>query len=128
MFKLRQSATYWWPVEFRAPSASRPGEYDRYEIEAQFKRLSIADHTALMDATNAELLLDWQFVARVCTGLRKVVDEHDLELPFSEALLAELLQQPGVATAMAGAYFNSRDGAAEKNSPRSPMPGQLAAS
>jgi hypothetical protein len=125
-FKIKQSAAYWWPVRFTTPSAARAGEHDEHEIEVQFKRLDTEQHKALEKEVSEQKLMDPDVVPRIVTGWRNVIDESDGEVPFTPEALAELLRTPGVATAIIGAYFDSRYEAARKNSSTSPSPGPAA--
>lgn len=115
MFKLTQSPAYWWPVRFTLPSDAEAGKHAEHGFEVQFKRLDVAQHEALMTRTESERLDDRRFCQEVVTSFRDVLDERDVEIPFSPSALDQMLHVPGVAMAVAKAYFASREGAPEKN-------------
>jgi len=116
VFRLIDAPTYWWPVEFRTPAAERPGEFDEHTIEVKYRFLDDDEHRALMDAVAAESLKDPAFCPRVVVGFRGIEDPHGHELLYSPDALATILRVPGLATAIARTYFDSRAKAAEKNS------------
>lgn len=115
MFKLTQSPAYWWPVLFRLPSDAESGKHVEHGFDVQFKRLDVAQQAALMERTEKERFDDRAFSKEVVTSFRHVLDDRDAEVPFSDGALDQLLHVPGVATAVAKAYFASREDAPEKN-------------
>lgn len=115
MFILDENATYPWPVKWRAPSETRPGEHDEHEIEVTYRRLSTDEHTELRRQLTEEGLKDPDFAVRVVAGFSKVQLRDGTAMAFSEASLRKLMAVPHLAPAIVLGYYESRQPAAEKN-------------
>lgn len=115
MFKLTAAATYWWPVSFRVPSADKPGKWDTAEFEAQFRYLSNEEHNALLAEIHEKRMSDRQVAPRVVADFRGVTDDNGDVVVFNAAALDKLTNMPGVDSAIARAYFDSRTEAPAKN-------------
>jgi hypothetical protein len=117
MFKLTETPVYWWPVELLTVDAE--GQIGSATVDVQFRRLTVDEETALMADTREHALSDLDVSRRILTGLRRVVDEHGVEPPWSDALRDAFLAKPGVASAVVAAFFLSRNQAALGNLKRS---------
>lgn len=115
MFRLTQSPTYFWPVEFELPDEDKPGELVKHGFDALFARLDVDQHQALMDDTVKQGLSDRDFARRVIKGWRKVLEDNgNDEMPFTVPKLDEMLKISSIATAIAKAYMESRGLIVEK--------------
>lgn len=123
MFKLMQSPAYWWPVTVRQPAEDDPGKFVSTTFEVKFTRKTADEQQAWLDDTRTALRTDADYVrlphgeppSPLVVGFRKVFLMDDSEVAFADTTLAQLLQVPGVGTAIAKAYLESNDQAAAKN-------------
>ena len=115
MFKLMPSPAYWWPVTIGQPAEDKPGEIVATTFDVQFLRKTVSEQQAWMEQVRTEVRTDAEYVRPLVVGFRRVFGEADAEVPFSDEALKQLLDVPGVGTAIARAYFESNDKAAQKN-------------
>ncbi|WP_428419186.1 hypothetical protein [Methylibium sp.] len=115
MFRLTQSPTYFWPVEFELPDEDQPGKFVKHGFDAMYARLDVDAHQALIDETMNKALSDCEFARRVLRGWRNVLeDDGKTQMPFSAAKLDQLLKVTNVGTAIAKGYMESRGVIVEK--------------
>lgn len=110
MFVIKKDANYYWPVKVLSPEGD--GKQVTQTFDAQFKRIPQSRLSALLkddDATDAG------FAREVVVGWRGIVDESKNEVPFSDGLLQEMLELPGVAAAISVAYLESVSQVKRKN-------------
>lgn len=115
MFRIAKSSAYWWPVKLKVVPEDAPGTTEEQSFEAQFRRFDTEGRLALTAEIREQQLLDPAIVQRVVTSLRKVLDEQGAEVAYSQAVLDRILKEPGVASAIVEAFFESWGAAAEKN-------------
>lgn len=115
MFKLNQSETYVWPVEFSLPMSG--GKHEKQTFDVVFKRITQKRLKAYLDGVGeeADKLNDETFCRETVAGFKGIVDANGEEVPFSETSFEELLNVPGVAKAIVLAYVASVSGAKVKN-------------
>lgn len=109
-FVLKKGASYTWPVKFETPASG--GRYDKHTFDAEFKRLS---DSRLKEVLNSEAAKDTDFAREILTGWSGVKDESGNEMPFSQTAVDELLEVPGIASAIVKTYLESLTGAKTKN-------------
>jgi hypothetical protein len=109
MFNLKLDATptYWWDVELLVPKAD--GEIAAHSIRVLFLRMLEDEFDAFQKEIREQSLGDREVARRVMRGLAGVVDEHGVEAAWGEETCAALLSVPGVASAIVGNWFASRD-------------------
>jgi hypothetical protein len=112
MFKIAQSPTYYWPVKVRVPADG--GQWEEHTFDAKFKRLPQSE----VDAMRADVLTgnasDVPLARKLLVGWKGVTIGDD-EAPFSETTRDQLLEVPGVATAVVVAFVESLSGARRGN-------------
>lgn len=113
MFKITQKPTYFWPVKVRLPADG--GQFDEQTFDAQFRRLPQAE----IDAMRADVLAgnasDIPLARRLLVGWKGVQDADGQDVPFSETLRDQVLDIPGVATAVVVSFVDSLSGARRGN-------------
>jgi hypothetical protein len=112
MFVIKQTDSYVWPVTVKLPKDG--GRFDAQTFDAVFKRIPqtkiseiqgrVAEGLAVDNDLAREVLIDW-----------KGVTDGENEVPFSEGLRDQLLDIPGVGTAIVLAFVESLSGARRKN-------------
>lgn len=112
MFKLKQSDTFFWPVEVQVPGDG--GKFEKQTFDAQFKRVSQSRLQEMRDEIEAGRATDAGIVRDVMVGWRGVTDEGT-EVPFSETTLAQLLDVPAVSASIVMAFVQAHSGLARKN-------------
>lgn len=113
MFILELSKTYFQAVSLRLPTEDAKSK--TVGFEAEFKRLSATEHTALMKRAKVEELSDADVAREIVVGWRQVRSASGDELPFSKEALERLLDVQGAGTAICAAYVASVSQAAGKN-------------
>lgn len=108
MFKLNQSATFWWPIEAHIPVDG--GRFEKATFDGEFKRRST---TELRELQDREGMTDDAFIREVLVGWRGVQDDGQ-DVPFSATALDQMLQVPGVAAAIVTAFYGALAGAKKK--------------
>lgn len=109
MFKIALAPTYVAPVTIEVP-----GSKTKQVFDAEFKRLSQPELTALTERVKTGELDDAAFVLQVMVGWKGVSDENG-ELAFSVSNLDTLLEIYPVARCIVEAFFASLAGAKQKN-------------
>ena len=112
MFKLNQSASFFWPVVVNIPSDN--GNFEKQTFDGEFKRLTDARLREIRAKVEADEITDAQFVREVMVGWKGVTDEGE-PVPFSEGNLEKMLQVSGVAGAVIHAVVESLTGLKRKN-------------
>lgn len=112
-FKLKQSNTYFWPVEVSLPDSG--GTYTRETFDVEFKRVSRQEFTELRDKAQRGKLPDFQVVNQVMVGWKGVKDDKGEDLPFSETALDAMMKINQVPPAIVEAFFKSQFEVREKN-------------
>lgn len=112
MFKLKQSATFFWPVEVNVMSDG--GAYEKQTFDAEFRRLSQGQLDELGKNVKASEMTDADFVRQVLTGWRGVADQGE-DVPFSATALDQLLDLPGLSAAIVLAFGRAHSGIVRKN-------------
>lgn len=115
MFKIDTNRSYWWPVLVRRPDADKPGQMAEHKFEVQLRWLDDAEHKAWLERVGKDKLEDGQAVEELVSSFRDVQGRDGSLLEPTPANLKLLLAEQGVGTAIARAYFGSRERAAEKN-------------
>jgi hypothetical protein len=121
-FKLQQSATYVWPVKIVLPIDG--GKREVHTFDATFRRLpqsrinEIIKQARLQERGRLEddQELEDQGAAReIMSGWAGVHDDDNVEIPFSEGAISQLLEIPTVAGQIVKAWFESLSEAKRKN-------------
>lgn len=112
MFKLDQSATYFWPVTITM--AADGGRFVQELFDAEFARLQQSELEALRNSVMDGKLTDADMVRQVVKGWRGVSD-RGVDLPFSSGALDRLLQVPNAAAGIVTAFLDSVRGEPRKN-------------
>lgn len=112
MFKIKQTPTFFWPVEVLIPTDG--GKFDKQTFDAEFKRLDQDQLKALRERIERREVNDDQFVREVLVGWRGVND-GDAELPFSETAVRQVLLVPNAAASIVLAFTEAHAGLIRKN-------------
>lgn len=112
MFRLNQSATYFWPVSVNLPTDN--GTFDKQTFDGEFKRLSDTRLKEVRAKVEAGEITDAEFVRDVMVGWKGVTDDGT-DVPFGEGNLTRLLEIPGTAGAIISAVVESLSGLKRKN-------------
>ena len=112
MFKLDQSDTYAWPVTVQIPVDG--GRYVAETFDAHFKRLTQQRLEQLRKDGIEGRITDMDFAREVMSGWAGVTF-GGADVAFSPSTFDQLLQRPGVATAIVLAFVSSQTGAPLKN-------------
>ena len=112
MFTLKQSTTFFWPVEVNVMADG--GQHQKQTFDAEFRRLGQKQLDELRTKVEAGELTDADFVRQVVTGWRGVVDDG-AEVPFSAGALDQLLDLPGLAASIVIAFGKAHAGIVRKN-------------
>jgi hypothetical protein len=127
-FILDQSDSYSWPVTVKVPQDG--GRFRSYSFEVEFLRVSQERREELgrqllaqknrVEAGDleGELLTPRQIAAELVVGWSGILDSEEKDaspVPFSPAVLAQLLNIGDVADAILAAWNDSIPGAKSKN-------------
>jgi hypothetical protein len=121
-FVLKQSATYTWPITLILPVDG--GRREKHTFDGEFKRLPQTRINEIVRQARAmergridedEILEDQDAAREILVGWSGVVDDDGAEIPFSNALLDQLLEIPTVAGQIVRAWFESLEVAKRKN-------------
>lgn len=116
-FVLNQSQSYSWPVSIQLPADG--GKREKSSFDALFKRLpqsrineiQLLVSQRIKAAERGEELdngvTDQSIAAEILVGWSGIVDGEGDEVPYSEAVKAQLLDVPMMAGALIEAYFAS---------------------
>lgn len=107
LFVKAQSPTYFAPVTFA--TLGEDGQLITHKFDAQFKRLTRDEATALDDRSQAEKWTRQQYLEHVMVGWRGVqAGDPAQDLPFTPIALQNADNQlPGLALACLGAWRDS---------------------
>ena len=72
-FVRKKVKTFKWPVQVTEPSEDRPGEFDKFEFTAVFKRVKLSELESLGEESGLPLL------KKVMTGWEGIQDEEGKE-------------------------------------------------
>lgn len=112
MFKITQTPTYFWPVKVKLPTDG--GQFEEQTFDAKFKRLPQSE----VDTMRADVLdgkaSDIPLARKLLVGWKGVMSGED-DVPFSETARDQVLDIPGVATAVVVAFVESLSGARRGN-------------
>ena len=112
-FVLKQSDTYSWPVAFDIPVDG--GRHQRVTSDGVFKRVSQSRMREIGQMIQEDQLTEADLVSEILVGWSGINDNDGKELPFSQKALAQLLDVPMLAGAIATTYLESHQGAKRKN-------------
>jgi hypothetical protein len=112
-FKLKQSNTYFWPVEVSLPDSG--GTYTRETFDVEFKRVGRQEFNDLRDKAQRGKLTDEQLVNQVMVSWKGVKDDDGEDVPFSETAKEAMMRINQVPPAIVAAFFKSQFDAREKN-------------
>ena len=99
------------PVPVKGKLQDDDGKPVHFDITLVCARLTQDEINAALTDKNEPVTA---FVKRIALGWEGVIDEQGEQLPFSEAALADVLAQPGMASVCSQAYLNNV-GAVAKN-------------
>ncbi len=105
-FVLKKSNTYKWPVSVDVPVDG--GKHERVTFDVEFKDLTQSRLLEIAELSGEGSLSDVEIAREVMSGWAGVEDEDGKELPYS-------IDVPMMASAIAGAYLESKQGAKRKN-------------
>ena len=112
-FVLKKSNCYKWPVSVDVPVDG--GKHERVTFDVEFKDLTQSRLLEIAELSGEGNLSDVEIAREVMSGWAGVEDEDGKELPYSITKRDELLDVPMMASAIAGAYLESKQGAKRKN-------------
>ena len=112
-FVLKKSNTYKWPVSVDVPIDG--GKHQRVPFDVEFKDLTQSRLLEIADLSAEGSLSDVEIAREVIMGWAGIEDEDGEEVPYSISSRDQLLDVPMIATAIAGAYLDSKRGAKRKN-------------
>lgn len=116
-FVLNQSESYSWPVSIKLPADG--GKREKSNFDAVFKRLpqtrineiqQLVQQRVKAAESGEELdngVTDQSIASEILVGWSGVVDGDGDDVPYSEAIKAQLLDVPMMAGALIEAYFAS---------------------
>lgn len=116
-FVLNQSQSYSWPVSIQLPADG--GKREKSSFDALFKRLpqsrineiqQLAQQRIKAAERGEELdngVTDQTIAAEILVGWAGILDADGDDVPYSEAVKAQLLDVPMMAGALIEAYFTS---------------------
>lgn len=113
MFVIKQSQSYFWPVEVMFPVSG--GKHDKQTFDVEFKRISQSRIKEIGKQIDAGEIADADLCKEIVTGWKGVTDEKSEEMPFSSGALEGLLDIPLVGAAIVTAWFESLSTAKRKN-------------
>lgn len=113
MFSIaKANAPYTWTVNIHIPVSG--GKVEKHSFVATFKPLTASRWAEILEEISRGAVTDLQLATEVIVGWSEILDGENV-VEYSEAAKARLLEAPGVATAVARAYIDSRKEAATKN-------------
>ena len=104
-FKLQQSATYVWPVKIVLPIDG--GKRETHTFDATFRRLP--------QSRINEIIKQARLFERGSLEDDQEIEDENVEIPFSEGAVTQLLEIPTVAGQIVKAWFGSLAEAKRKN-------------
>ena len=112
-FVLKKSNTYKWPVSVDVPVDG--GKHERVTFDVEFKDLTQSRLLEIAELSGEGNLSDVEIAREVMSGWAGVEDEDGKELAYRITQRDELRDVPMMASAIAGAYLESKQGAKRKN-------------
>jgi len=97
-FVRKKVKTFKWPVEVTEPSEERPGEFDKCEFTAVFKRVKMSEISKLSEDEGSGLL------KKVLVGWEGIQDENGKDVPFSTKELEEFCEDIDWLKAVLNSY------------------------
>ena len=97
-FVRKKVKTFKWPVQVQEPSDTKPGEFETSEFIAVFKRVGMSK---LQDS---EVVDNISLIRKVLVGWEGIVDEDGEEVPFSDEVLAEQVDDADWIKAVLSTY------------------------
>lgn len=116
-FVLNQSQSYSWPVSIKLPADG--GKREKSSFDAQFKRLPQSRINEIQQLVQQRIkaaergdelengVSDQSIAAEILVGWSGILDADGDDVPYSEAVKAQLLDVPMMAGALIEAYFES---------------------
>lgn len=111
-FVIKQSDSYFWPVQVELPTNG--GRYEKHTFDAEFKRIPQSRIEEIMQGVVASAINDHDVVVEVLCGWKGVTDGSD-ELPWSQANRDLLTEIPLVSASIIKAWMESLAGGRKKN-------------
>ena len=100
-FVRKKVKTFKWPVQVTEPSEDRPGEFDKFEFTAVFKRIKLSELNSLSEDSGLPLL------KKVMVGWEGIQDESGKEVPFSTKELEEFCEDVDWLKAVLNSYTST---------------------
>lgn len=116
-FVLNQSQSYSWPVSIQLPADG--GKREKSSFDALFKRLPQSRINEIQQLVQQRMkaaergdeldngVTDQSIAAEILVGWSGILDADGDDVPYSEAVKAQLLDVPMMAGALIEAYFTS---------------------
>lgn len=116
-FVLNQSQSYSWPVSIKLPADG--GKREKSSFDALFKRLPQSRINEIQQLVQQRIkaaergeeldngVTDQSIAAEILVGWSGILDADGDDVPYSEAIKAQLLDVPMMAGALIEAYFTS---------------------
>lgn len=116
-FVLNQSQSYSWPVSINLPADG--GKREKSSFDALFKRLPQSRINEIQQLVQQRIkaaergdeldngVTDQSIAAEILVGWAGILDADGDDVPYSEAVKAQLLDVPMMAGALIEAYFTS---------------------
>jgi hypothetical protein len=116
-FVLNQSQSYSWPVSIQLPADG--GKREKSSFDALFKRLPQSRINEIQQLVQQRIkaaergeeldngVTDQSIAAEILVGWSGILDADGDDVPYSEAIKAQLLDVPMMAGALIEAYFTS---------------------
>ena len=116
-FVLNQSQSYSWPVSINLPADG--GKREKSSFDALFKRLPQSRINEIQQLVQQRMkaaergdeldngVTDQSIAAEILVGWSGILDADGDDVPYSEAVKAQLLDVPMMAGALIEAYFTS---------------------
>lgn len=111
MFKIKQTSTFYWPVEI---NVVQDCQHEKQGFDAEFRRVGQAEMEGLFKRVEAGEMTEADFVRSVMPGWRGVVDDGN-EVLFSVGALDRLLDIPGMAASIMLSFGRAHAGIVRKN-------------
>ena len=112
MFKINQSASFFWPVTVNIPGDG--GKFEKHTFDAEFKRVSQSEILAMHEDIKADKTTDRSFCEQVLVGWKGITEDGQ-EVPFTPTTMAAVLDIPSVAASIVLAFQAAHSGVARKN-------------
>jgi hypothetical protein len=112
-FVLKQSRTYWWPIELIIPADG--GRKEKFALEVEFRRVGQTRLNKIMaiardverGRAEPDEVEDQILAKEILVGWKEVVDDDGEDIPFTDAALTELLEIETVAGQILKHFFDS---------------------